>query len=62
MEVELMNDGNNAIKIVYEKGTIAQIQVSKSDEWGFDEEVYFNLSRKEAIQVIKGLQNYVDGK
>ena len=61
VSMDLMNDGINRITLSYETGTIAQFRAFEDNEV-FENEVFFNISRDEAIQIIKGLQNYVNGK
>ena len=58
MKVELMDDGQNSINLVYAKGRMAQLQIIK-DEDGFEEEVFFSVSVNEAKQIIKGLSEYI---
>lgn len=59
MKFELMNDGAHKIELVYKNGCIAQMQVTKNEN-GFEEEIFFNISKNEARQIIEGFQQYIE--
>jgi hypothetical protein len=59
MKIELMNDENHKIELVFEKGNVAQIQVEKYED-GFEYDIFFPISKNEAEQMIIGLTEYIN--
>ena len=57
-KLQLMNDGVSEIHLIIDSNyEIAQLEASDSSD-----KVFININKKEAEQIINGLQKFIDGK